>query len=204
MTTGRVSTELDLADSGGRLPARPGEAYNYGAWQRATTSDSELLDQLGLCLEAMLSDLTSVSAGRSQVQNVTSWADRVRAEADLTRDAIEEMNRRYQPVIAAVAGDSHRDGFSHVVLGWMAGPRSWPAWSSNFVLWAAIGSLIYWRIQAAAILGIVAALLGLTTLLFYQDETKFSGYWLWQSSQLLFAAGAAPIYFYARRGDAPR
>ena len=113
MTTGRVSTELDLADSGGRLPARPGEAYNYGAWQRATTSDAELLDQLGLCLEAMLSDLTAVSAGRSQVQNVTSWADRVRAEADLTRDAIEEMNRRYQPVIAAVSAAGGTDEVSN-------------------------------------------------------------------------------------------
>ena len=103
MTTGRVGSELELADGGGRLPARAGESYNYGAWQRATASDAELLDQLGLALEAMLSDLTAVSAGRTQVQNVTAWADRVRAEADLTREAIEEMDRRYQPVIAAVA-----------------------------------------------------------------------------------------------------
>jgi hypothetical protein len=98
---GNVSTEIELA--GGRVPARAGEAYNYGAWERATATDGEVLDQLGLCLEAMLSDLTAVSAGRTQVQNVTAWADRVRAEADLTRDAIDEMNRRYQPVIATVA-----------------------------------------------------------------------------------------------------
>jgi hypothetical protein len=51
----------------------------------------------------MLSDLTAVSAGRSQVQNVSAWADRVRAEADLTREAIDEMDRRYKPVIGAVA-----------------------------------------------------------------------------------------------------
>jgi hypothetical protein len=103
MTTGRVSTELELAGNGGRLPATANESYNYGAWQQATASDAELLDELGLALEAMLSDLTAVCAGRTQVQNVTAWADRVRAEANLTREAIEEMDRRYTPVIAAVA-----------------------------------------------------------------------------------------------------
>jgi hypothetical protein len=99
---GHVSTELELA-GGNRLPARPGEAYNYGSWQRATESDAELLDALGLALEAMLSDLTAVSAGRTQTRNVTAWADRVRAEADLTREAIDEMDRRYTPVVATVA-----------------------------------------------------------------------------------------------------
>jgi hypothetical protein len=99
---GQVSTEIELA-GGSRLPARVGESYNYGAWQQATASDAELLDALGLALEAMLSDLTAVSAGRTQVRNVTAWADRVRAEADLTRDAIDEMDRRYKPVIATVA-----------------------------------------------------------------------------------------------------
>jgi hypothetical protein len=103
MTTGQVGSELELANGGGRLPAPAGESYNYGAWQRATTSDAELLDALGLALEAMLSDLTAVSAGRTQTRNVTAWADRVQAEASLTRDAIDEMDRRYQPVIATVA-----------------------------------------------------------------------------------------------------
>ena len=106
-----MSTELIPA--GGRPPARPGEAYNYGAWQRATTSDAELLDALGLALEAMLSDLTAVSAGRTQVQNVTAWADRVRTEASLTRDAIDEMDRRYKPVIAAVAAVGGTDEISN-------------------------------------------------------------------------------------------
>jgi hypothetical protein len=98
---GQVST--DLVPAGRRLPAQAGEAHNYGAWQRATATDGEVLDQLGLYLESMLSALTAVSAGRTQVQNVTAWADRVSAEASLTRDAIDEMDRRYQPVIAAVA-----------------------------------------------------------------------------------------------------
>jgi len=110
---GHVSTELELADGGGRLPARAGEAYNYGAWAQATASDAELLEQLGLCVEAMLSDLTAVSAGRTQVQNVTAWADRVRAEADLTRDAIDEMDRRYKPVIATVAAVGGPDEVSN-------------------------------------------------------------------------------------------
>jgi hypothetical protein len=110
---GHVSTELELADGGGRLPARAGESYNYGAWAQATASDAELLEQLGLCVEAMLSDLTAVSAGRTQVQNVTAWADRVRAEADLTRDAIHEMDRRYRPVIATVAAVGGPDEVSN-------------------------------------------------------------------------------------------
>lgn len=107
-----MSTELELA-GGSRLPARAGESYNYGAWQRATTSDAELLDALGLALEAMLSDLTAVSAGRTQVQNVTAWADRVGAEASLTRDAIDEMDHRYTPVIATVAAVGGPDEVSN-------------------------------------------------------------------------------------------
>ena len=107
-----MSTELELA-GGNRLPARPGEAYNYGAWQRATASDAEVIDQLGLALEAMLSDLTAVAAGRTQVQNVTAWADRVQAEASLTRDAIDEMDRRYKPVIATVAAVGGTDEVSN-------------------------------------------------------------------------------------------
>jgi len=106
-----VSSELELA--GGRGLARAGEAYNYGSWQRATASDAELLDQLALCLEAMLSDLTAVSAGRAQVQNVSAWAGRVQAEAGLTRDAIDEMDRRYKPVIATVAAVGGPDEVSN-------------------------------------------------------------------------------------------
>jgi hypothetical protein len=113
MTTGRVSTELELAGNGGRLPATAGESYNYGAWQQATASDAELLDQLRLCLEAMLSGLTAVSAGRTQVANVSAWADRVSAEADLTREAIDEMDRRYRPVIGAVAAAGGPDEVSN-------------------------------------------------------------------------------------------
>jgi hypothetical protein len=102
---GQMSNELELADGGGRLPAAAGDAYSYGAWQRATATDAELLDQLGLALEAMLTDLTAASAGRTQVKNVADWADRVGVEAALTREAITEMDRRYRPVIAAV-GDA--------------------------------------------------------------------------------------------------
>jgi len=91
-----------LAVPGGNLPARTGEVYSYGSWQRATGDDGELLDQLGLCLEHMLSDLTAVNAGRTQVRQVTNYADRVRAEAGAIRQTIAAMDSRYQPVIAAV------------------------------------------------------------------------------------------------------
>lgn len=100
---GQVPSDLELPDA--RLPAaRPDESYSYGSWQRATTSDAELLDQLALALEAMLSDLTAATAGRTQVRNVADWADRVGVEAALTREAIKEMDRRYEPVISAVDG----------------------------------------------------------------------------------------------------
>lgn len=78
------------------------EAHSYGSWRRATASDAELAEQLGLCLDAMLGQLNAVNAGRTQVRNVTGWADRVRAEADATAATISEMDRRYLPVIAAV------------------------------------------------------------------------------------------------------
>jgi len=98
---GEMAKELAVPGTGGL--ARPGEAYSYGSWRRATIDDAGLIEQLGLCLDKMLADLSTVNAGRTQVRNVTEWADRVRAEADETSSVISEMDRRYRPVIAAVA-----------------------------------------------------------------------------------------------------
>lgn len=98
-----MTTSKELATvPGGHAPARAGEAYSYGSWQRATADDAGLVDQLGMCLEMMLSDLTAVNAGRTQVRQVTDWADRVRAEADAIRRTLAVMDARYEPVIEAV------------------------------------------------------------------------------------------------------
>lgn len=97
-------SELAIPGSTGNLPARPGEAYNYGAWRDAELTDAQLFDQLGLALDAMLGNLNTVNAGRTQVRNVSDWADRIRTEVTLTQEVVDEMERRYGPVIAVVAG----------------------------------------------------------------------------------------------------
>lgn len=92
-----MSSDLALPGS-----AEVAEVHSYGSWRRATASDAELTEQLGLCLDHMLGQLSAVNAGRTQVANVTAWADRVRAEADATTRTLAAMDQRYLPVIAAV------------------------------------------------------------------------------------------------------
>lgn len=110
--TGEDMSELAIPGSTGNLPARPGEAYNYGAWRNAELSDAQLFDQLGLALDAMLGNLNSVNAGRTQVRNVSDWADRIRTEVTLTQEVVDEMERRYGPVVSVVAGVGGTDEIS--------------------------------------------------------------------------------------------
>lgn len=110
--TGEDMSELAIPGSAGNLPARTGEAYNYGAWRNAELSDAQLFDQLGLALDAMLGNLNTVNAGRTQVRNVSDWADRIRTEVTLTQEVVEEMERRYGPVVSVVAGVGGTDEIS--------------------------------------------------------------------------------------------
>jgi hypothetical protein len=97
-------------------------------------------------------------------------------------------------------------GLVHLLLGWLSGLQGLPAWSSNFVLWAGIVCLLRRRLRRAAVLGVAAALLGLTTLTSFKHDGRYIGYYLWQSSELVFAAGSILLCLWARDGEiaAPR
>ncbi len=96
-------------------------------------------------------------------------------------------------------GDGPDVGLLHLLLGWASGLRGLPAWSANFVLWAAAAYLEAGRFRAAAVLGVAAALLGLTTLTSFKADTKYAGYYVWQSSQIAFAIGAIVAACWFRR-----
>jgi hypothetical protein len=92
-------------------------------------------------------------------------------------------------------------GWHHLVCGWLSGLQGLPAWSSNFVLWAGIVCLLERRLRKAAVLGVAAALLGLTTLTSFKHDHRYIGYYLWQSSELVFAAGSILLCLRARDGE---
>ncbi len=64
-------------------------------------------------------------------------------------------------------------------------------WFANPALAVGCVQLLRRRFLAATLWGIAATLLGLTTLVEYKWEAKYSGYYLWQTSQVVLAAGAA-------------
>ena len=98
------------------------------------------------------------------------------------------------------AGDGPSLGLEHLLFGFLTGDQGLPAWSANFVLWVAVVCLLRSCFRAAAVLGIAAAVLGLTTLTAFKSDGKYSGYYLWQSSQIVFAVGAVVAYRWSRAG----
>jgi len=80
-------------------------------------------------------------------------------------------------------------GLEHLLLGW-CDVKGIPAWSANLVLWAGIVCLLRFHFRAAAVLGVMATLLGLTTLVSFKHDGRYVGYYLWQLSQIVFAVGA--------------
>jgi hypothetical protein len=96
-------------------------------------------------------------------------------------------------------GDGPDLGLMHLLFGWLSGLQGLPAWSANFVLWVAAGCLLCADFRAAAVLGVGAALLGLTTLTSFKYDGRYSGYYLWQSSLMVFAVGAVVAYSWSRR-----
>ena len=101
--------------------------------------------------------------------------------------------------IGAISEESRPDpGWVHLIFGWLSGLKGLPAWSANFVLWAAAWCLLRSRLRAAALLGLAAALLGLTTLVSFKSDGRYSGYYLWQASQIVFAVGAVVAFARSR------
>jgi hypothetical protein len=78
-------------------------------------------------------------------------------------------------------------GWACLLLGWR--PPLCVPWSANLVLAAGLLCLARGGCRAAAWLGTVAALLGLTTWAFI-DRHVGAGYYLWQAGPILLAVGA--------------
>lgn len=96
-------------------------------------------------------------------------------------------------------GDGKLDiGLIHLVFGYLSGLRGIPAWSANFIIWLAAGCFLDSKYRAASVLGVMAALLGLTTLTSFKLEAMYVGYYLWQSSLIIFAVGAIVARYWSR------
>jgi len=81
-------------------------------------------------------------------------------------------------------------GWQILLLGWGGGNNGVP-WSANVFL--ALGLACLWKrwLRAAAWLGVLASLLGLTTWWVRRFNTLMVGYYIWQASLLVLAVGAA-------------
>lgn len=89
------------------VPARSGrvtggESYTHGQFNRAVADIRIRLDQLPDALEQMLRNLTAADAGRSQVQGVMATHRAVIDFMAQVEQMLAEVNRRANPVVAAV------------------------------------------------------------------------------------------------------
>ena len=82
-------------------------------------------------------------------------------------------------------------GWQCLLLGWMVEPA---AWSANLFLLAGLIYLVCRRPGVATALGVVAALLGLTTLNVRPLQDMRIGFFLWGSSLESFAIGSFVIW----------
>jgi hypothetical protein len=89
-------------------------------------------------------------------------------------------------------------GWEHLLFGWMDYFRSLPPWTANFVMLAGAVQLQRARLGSATALGFLSVGLGLTTLTSYKHDTRYVGYYLWQSSQAALAIGSLAIWLRVR------
>jgi hypothetical protein len=85
-------------------------------------------------------------------------------------------------------------GLVILLLGW-SGDNNGVPWSANVFLALGLASLGFRRYRTAAVLGIIASTLGLTTLALNRfsrshDIEPLVGYYFWQGCQLVLAVGA--------------
>jgi hypothetical protein len=81
-------------------------------------------------------------------------------------------------------------GLEILLFGWTGGNNGVP-WSANVFL--ALGLLALWakQMHGALVLGSIASLLGLTTWWVWRGSQMLVGYYFWQTSLVLLAAGAS-------------
>jgi hypothetical protein len=93
------------------------------------------------------------------------------------------------PVVDGWGDGGTHNGLVLLLLGGSGGNNGVP-WSANVFL--ALGLLCLWSggPRAAAALGVLASLLGLTTWWVRRDNTFLVGYYAWQASQLVLAGGS--------------
>jgi hypothetical protein len=81
-------------------------------------------------------------------------------------------------------------GWLDLALGWVL---CWfflcPAWLANPLLGIGVGLLIAGSRRWATGMGVVAAALGLSTFIWLEYADLYPGYYVWQASHLVFAAG---------------
>ncbi len=103
------------------------------------------------------------------------------------------------PVLPDSSGDVAGSAFlgeggSHVGLeihlfGWCGGNNGVP-WSANVFLCLGYCCFVFRRYRTAAVLGLIATVLGLTTWWVRRYDTLVIGYYAWQASQVVLAIGA--------------
>lgn len=86
-------------------------------------------------------------------------------------------------------------GVGDLVFGWLSGH---PAWLANPALAVAVVLLLFGQRRCAAVAGVLAASLGLTTCQLFGLAELYRGYYVWQASQVMFAAGACWFCWSAR------
>ena len=84
-------------------------------------------------------------------------------------------------------------GLVLLAVGWM--PPFCLPWCANLLLGIGVLSLARDRCTAASVLGMVAAVLGLTTWVVAGKTDWLLGYYLWQASPVMLALGAHVISF---------
>jgi hypothetical protein len=80
-------------------------------------------------------------------------------------------------------------GLELLLVGWCGGNNGVP-WSANVFLFLGYGGFVFRRYRAAAVLGLIATALGLSTWWVRRYDTLMVGYYVWQASQFVLAAGA--------------
>jgi hypothetical protein len=80
-------------------------------------------------------------------------------------------------------------GLEILLFGWSGSNNGLP-WSANVVLLLGLGCLVVRLRRAAAVLGFIATVLGLTTWWVRPHETMMVGYYVWQASHMVLAGGA--------------
>ena len=89
--------------------AGTGDVANHGDYDRYSELIAAALDVTTRCQEAMLGNLRSVDAGRTQMQEIRAWSDRASAAAAFIRDMVAGVDSRILPLIDVISAQGGTD-----------------------------------------------------------------------------------------------